>query len=189
MGFSLLMSICCILYYFPLYQFYTFYMFYTAIIFSFRVFRVFRGSNCDTLSRGPLRPFGFASLRQPDAFGAGASVPGLEHTLSPRGVCSRILHPSARLTQHVPFQVHASNVYHTIFGNSWVTSWNSRVQIAIRSAPAPPHKPHSTPGSPTSRLHIGSQSSGLIDTETARPRMSSESIRALPSASTCPTKP
>ena len=43
MGFPLLMSICCILYHFPLYQFYTFYMFYTAIIFSFRVFSVFRG--------------------------------------------------------------------------------------------------------------------------------------------------
>ena len=27
-----------------------------------------------TLSRGPLLPFGFASLRQPDACGAGASV-------------------------------------------------------------------------------------------------------------------
>ena len=42
MGLPLLVSICCILYHFPLYQFYTFYMFYTAIIFSFRVFR---GSN------------------------------------------------------------------------------------------------------------------------------------------------
>ena len=39
MGRFPLMSICCILYHFPLYQFYTF---YTAIIFSFRVFR---GSN------------------------------------------------------------------------------------------------------------------------------------------------
>ena len=32
MGFSLLMSICCILYHFPLYQFYTLYTFYTAYI-------------------------------------------------------------------------------------------------------------------------------------------------------------
>ena len=81
-------------------QLYTLYMFYTAknLLSSFRVFSVFRGSNHNTLSRGTLRSLRAHFVRLPSESKAffGASVPGLEHTLSPRGVCSRIPHTMSR---------------------------------------------------------------------------------------------
>ena len=68
-----------------------------------------------TLSRGTLRSLRAHFVRLPSESKAffGASVPGLEHTLSPRGVCSRIPHTMSRqccITYHrkahiIPFFV------------------------------------------------------------------------------------
>ena len=46
-----------------------------------------------------------------------------QHTLSPRGVCSRIPHMRLfRRDSHGPYIAHVYAVYYTIFGNFWVTS-------------------------------------------------------------------
>ena len=67
----------------------------------------FRFPQQHTLSRGPLRPFGFASLRQPDACGAGASVGYAAEYLTCGSFAPRIA-PASRLGQR-PWGIYDSH--------------------------------------------------------------------------------